>query len=272
MMRQAVLLCIVVLCCISATQSWMLSKPTTTHIVRRSTPIPPSYHLSTLARVRTSLCMQDDSTEGDSSSEGNEVQPSEANTFTEEDVTSAEIRRMLRRIDEIRAEIDQAKKEISSEEQSIEVLNKEYGPQIERIKKEFARMKERSYEEAIDMSKQAKVAALKDILPITDNFYRAKSIYDPLQNENEEKIYGVYNDIFESVLKVIEEFGIQKIESLGKRFDYNTMEAIVTQPSLEYAKDIVCKEYQIGYVMGDKCVRPAMVVVSLGPGPPVKAE
>ena len=41
----------------------------------------------------------------------------------------------------------------------------------------------------------------------------------------------------------------------------------MTQPSTEYAKDIVCMEYQVGYRLGDKSVRPAMVVVSLGPGP-----
>ena len=41
----------------------------------------------------------------------------------------------------------------------------------------------------------------------------------------------------------------------------------MTVPSNEYAKDIVCTEYQVGYRMGDKCVRPSMVVVSLGPGP-----
>ena len=58
-----------------------------------------------------------------------------------------------------------------------------------------------------------------------------------------------------------------RVVSLGQPFDFNLMEAIMTVPSNEYAKDIVCTEYQVGYRMGDKCVRPSMVVVSLGPGP-----
>ena len=60
---------------------------------------------------------------------------------------------------------------------------------------------------------------------------------------------------------------MSKVESIGQPFDFNFMEAIMTSPSTEYKADIVCTEYQVGYKIGDKCIRPAMVVVSTGPGP-----
>lgn len=66
---------------------------------------------------------------------------------------------------------------------------------------------------------------------------------------------------------MISDFGVTRVESVGKPFDFNFMEAIMTAPSTEYSPDIVCTEYQVGYKMGEKCIRPAMVVVSLGPGP-----
>ena len=39
----------------------------------------------------------------------------------------------------------------------------------------------------------------------------------------------------------------------------------MTSPSPDYPKDTVCTEYASGYKMGEKCIRPAMVVVSTGP-------
>ena len=68
-------------------------------------------------------------------------------------------------------------------------------------------------------------------------------------------------------MNVIEDFGVRRVKSVGEPFDFNFMEAIMTAPSTEYKADIVCTEYQIGYKLGEKCIRPAMVVVSTGPGP-----
>lgn len=77
----------------------------------------------------------------------------------------------------------------------------------------------------------------------------------------------IYDNIFNEFSKVIEDFGVVRVQSVGQPFDFNFMEAIMTAPSMEYSADKVCIEYQVGYRMGDKCIRPAMVVVSTGPGP-----
>ena len=89
----------------------------------------------------------------------------------------------------------------------------------------------------------------------------------PTATDNEAKILKAYDDIFEQFQKVIEDFGVTRVVSLGQPFDFNFMEAIMTAPSTEYVADIVCTEYQVGYKMGERCIRPAMVVVSTGPGP-----
>ena len=52
----------------------------------------------------------------------------------------------------------------------INKLDEQYGSEISRIQKEFARMKERSYEEATEISNKAKIDALKQILPIADGY------------------------------------------------------------------------------------------------------
>ena len=86
-------------------------------------------------------------------------------------------------------------------------------------------------------------------------------------SEGESAILQVYKNIFSQFDSVLADFGAEKVVSVGQLFDFNLMEAIMVTPSTEYAKDIVCMEYQIGYKLGDRCIRPAMVTVSAGPGP-----
>jgi len=183
------------------------------------------------------------------------------------EITSKEIVRLLKKIEDVQSDINTIKTEIQQEESLLAKLDEEYGSEITRIKKEFARMKERSFEEATEISNQAKVGALKEVLPITDNYFRAKSVFEPLTTDDEKFVAKTYDDVFSAFSKVIEEFGVTRVVSIGQPFDFNFMEAIMTQPSTEYPADIVCVEYQVGYKIGDKCIRPSMVVVSAGPGP-----
>ena len=181
--------------------------------------------------------------------------------------SSKEAASLQKKIDDLKSQLGAVRESRAAEESQLAVLEKEFGGEIARIKKEFARMKERAWEEASEIDNKAKTDALKEVLPITDNYPRAKSLFVPTQTDREASILAAYDDVFKSFSAVIEGFGVSRVKSVGEPFDYNMMEAIMTAPSTEFAKDIVCTEYQIGYRIGDKCVRPAMVVVSTGPGP-----
>lgn len=185
--------------------------------------------------------------------------------FSESDVMSHKsIKRLLENLETLNNEIGQSIETREKDEEELKKLDDEYGSEIARVKKEFARMKERSFEEAKAESDKAKVDALKEILPVTDNYLRARPLFENTESDQEAKILATYDEIFDDVNTVLEEFGVTKIASLGEPFDFNFMEAIMTAPSTEYEKDIVCQEYQVGYKMGEKCIRPSMVVVSTG--------
>eukprot|EP00607_Mallomonas_marina_P009582 CAMPEP_0182417480 /NCGR_PEP_ID=MMETSP1167-20130531/1968_1 /TAXON_ID=2988 /ORGANISM="Mallomonas Sp, Strain CCMP3275" /LENGTH=199 /DNA_ID=CAMNT_0024591095 /DNA_START=171 /DNA_END=770 /DNA_ORIENTATION=+ len=185
-----------------------------------------------------------------------------------EELESPEINRLKKQIQELKSTIEEIRVQRADDEKMIAQLDKEYGDEIARIKKEFNRMKERAREEIQQVSNNAKVDAIKDILTVPDNYFRAKAVFDPMANSEHEKfIMSTYEDIFNSLQMVLEEFGLTKIDSLGQPFDFRFMEAIMTEPSTEYAKDLVTKEFQVGYRMGEQSIRPSMVVVSTGPGP-----
>jgi len=185
----------------------------------------------------------------------------------DKDTLAKNVENLEKKAADLKAQVDTVKAQRALEETQLQSLEKEFGGEIARIKKEFARMKERAWEEASEIDNKAKIDALKEVLPITDNYARAKSLFVPSQTDKEGAILAAYDDVFRSFTAVIEGFGVTAVKSVGQPFDYRYMEAIMTAPSSEYAKDLVCTEYQIGYRMGEKCVRPAMVVVSMGPGP-----
>lgn len=183
------------------------------------------------------------------------------------EISSPKIAKFERQIVELEKSIEEVRAQKLQHEATLQSLDREYGGEIERVKREFARIKERAIEESRELTIKAKVDAVKEILPITDNYLRAKQVFQPLQSENEKVILDSYDTIFGKLEEILEEFGAKRVVSVGQPFDFNFMEAIMQAPSTEYASDIVTTEYQIGYRMGDKLIRPAIVVVSTGPGP-----
>lgn len=170
-------------------------------------------------------------------------------------------------ITRIRSDLESTERDLSDEQATLDQLEQEYGPEIARVKKEFARMKERSYEESAAAVKKARVEAIREILPLTDNYLRAKKVFEPLDTSEVQQIGAAYDHLFGKFSSILRDFGVERVESLGQPFDVKFMDAIMTSPSSDYAEGFVCNEYQVGYRMGDSCVRPAMVAVSLGPGP-----
>lgn len=176
---------------------------------------------------------------------------------------SSEIRRLRTKLQDTYDEIAKLQEDNESEKASLKKLDDEFGSEIVRIKKEFARMKERAIEESESLVSSAIAEALKDVLPLSDNYFRAKKAYEPFQTDNEKKIFDAYATIFSDFNELVQSYGLTKMECVGQKFDANFMEAVVAQPS-EYPPDIVCAEFQIGYKIGEKLVRPAVVAVSTG--------
>ena len=80
----------------------------------------------------------------------------EAVMFEDQEVTSKEIERLRKKSEELVASIATVKEQRAEEEKLLEQLEAEFGGEISRIKKEFARMKERAIEESVEISNTAK--------------------------------------------------------------------------------------------------------------------
>jgi molecular chaperone GrpE len=137
----------------------------------------------------------------------------------------------------------------------------EWGPQLERLKKEYTQIQERSSLESRAASTSATIAVIKSLLPIADNFGRALLSLNPVTDEGK-RVKGRYQEAFSSLEDVIKSFGVETIETVGLEFDYTCHDAIMKQPDTGFEEGFVCQEFQRGYKMGETLIRAAIVGVS----------
>ena len=103
--------------------------------------------------------------------------------------------------------------------------------------------------------------ALK-LMPVIDNFDRAAE-HVP-EAVSKDPWYAGVEGIRKQFADLLGELGIERIESVGEAFDPNRHEAVSHESSDEYDEDVVSKELEAGYTLGDSVIRPAKVIVSKG--------
>jgi molecular chaperone GrpE len=149
-------------------------------------------------------------------------------------------------------------------EERVESLKKEAAENHDRMLRvaaEFENYKKRAAREMNDFRKFANENFVKAMLPVIDNLDRAIESSSDDKNANTSVVEGV-NMTLKEILKVFEEFSVKPFESLGKTFDPSLHQAVMQQEAETYPENTVLKELQKGYMIHDRLLRPAMVVVS----------
>ena len=142
-----------------------------------------------------------------------------------------------------------------------------------RVSAEFENFKKRTRREVDDFRKYANEALIKELLNVVDNLERAMESSIEAK-ENNQLLEGVDLTIKE-ILKIFEKFNVKPIEALEKEFDPAVHQAVLQEPSEAYPDNTVIREFQRGYTIHERLLRPAMVVVSKaaeGPGDAEQAD
>ena len=130
-----------------------------------------------------------------------------------------------------------------------------------RLSADFENYKKRSQREMTEFRKFANEALIKELLTVVDNLERAIASSPADTAEGDCMLEGVDLTLKE-ILKVFEKFNVKPVEADGKPFDPNFHQAVMQEESEEHPENNVLKELQKGYLLHDRLIRPAMVVVS----------
>lgn len=154
--------------------------------------------------------------------------------------------------------------------QTAESRAEENYERLLRVIADFENYKKRMEREMNDYRKFANESLIKEILPIMDNLERALQI----QYEKDGDAFDGMHKGVEMTLKGLRDslrkFGLVPVESVEKPFDPNLHHAVSQEESEKYPENTVTQELQKGYLLGDRLLRPPMVVVSKRPDDQVK--
>jgi molecular chaperone GrpE len=102
---------------------------------------------------------------------------------------------------------------------------------------------------------------IKELLPVIDNLERALISAEEPSAEKQGIKEGVELTLRE-ILRVLDRFGVQAIESLNQPFDPTYHQAMMQEPRNDVPANTVISELQKGYTIHERLLRPSMVVVS----------
>ena len=126
---------------------------------------------------------------------------------------------------------------------------------------DFDNYKKRAARDREDVYRYAESDILKDILPVVDNLSLA---LDHAKDKDDEFVKGV-KLVYDGLLKALADHGAKPMDDLvGKELDPNFHEAIATLPHAEIEEGKITNIVKTGWLLNDKLLRAAQVVVSAG--------
>jgi len=177
------------------------------------------------------------------------------------DTTNAEEAEKPVPVIDLDAEIDSAATEPEAGDERLaasEQQAQEYYERLLRLTAEFDNYKKRMTREKADFMRYANENLVKDLLESVDNLERALS--HEAENGSEGLAEGLRLTL-KMLLETLARHGVKPVEAIGQPFDPNFHEA-VSQTGVDHVdNNHVIEEYQRGYLLHDRLLRPAMVLV-----------
>lgn len=137
--------------------------------------------------------------------------------------------------------------------EAVEDEKHDYLEDLKRVQAEFDNYRKRMVREQTAMAQRASARLVERLLPVLDNFERAIA-----HGEGGSGVELVYKDL----LKTLGDEGLVEIPSEGQPFDPTRHEAVDSIDDPDASEPVVRTVYRRGYLLKDRVLRPAMVVVA----------
>ena len=184
---------------------------------------------------------------------------------SKQDLTTENNELSSQKIEELNTE--ELKNSISNNDARLEQLEKEHETlknQYVRISADFDNFRKRQSRDQDDLKIQLVSKTLTAILPIVDNFERARQQLKP-ESEEAQALHRSYQGLYKQLVEVLKQQGVSPMRVVGQQFDPSLHEAVLREPSEEFEEDFIIEELQRGYHLEGKVLRHALVKVSMGP-------
>jgi len=154
-----------------------------------------------------------------------------------------------------------------TDQEQIEQLQQELGQinaRLLRVSADYQNFIRRAELNLVDAREQQTLTIAKALVPVFDHFDRAMTV-DSDKATVTSLLEGV-RIVRDELLRTLERFGIERLDvKIGEEFDPNRHQALMRQASDDVAVNHVVEQLQPGYLLAEKVLRAAQVIVATEP-------
>ncbi|WP_238458015.1 nucleotide exchange factor GrpE [Alkalihalobacterium alkalinitrilicum] len=157
---------------------------------------------------------------------------------------------------EVTEELSEEQQKINELEQQVSDLNS----RLLRTHADFDNFRRRTKEEKEAAAKYRAQSLVEELLSVLDNFERALAV-EPTNDETKTLLQGM-EMVHRQLQDAMQKEGVEVIEAVGQTFDPHLHQAVMQVDSDEHEPNTVIEEFQKGYKLKDRVIRPSMVKVN----------
>jgi molecular chaperone GrpE len=160
-------------------------------------------------------------------------------------------------------EEQKAKNELEELRRQLEDLQKEkdelFG-KLQRVSADYINYQKRVSKQTDDTIAYEKEKVIKTLLPALDNFEH--TLQNAQSAESTDVLVEGIRIIYDQILDILKSHGVERIEALGVKFDPALHEAVSQKVESEKQDSVVLEEFQKGYKLNGRVLRPSRVIVN----------
>jgi len=140
------------------------------------------------------------------------------------------------------------------------VLFKKLLEKLQRLSADYSNFQKRVPKQIADTLAYEHEKVIRTLLPALDNF--ELTLKNAESAENAEAIIKGVKIIYDQMLDILKSHGAEQIKALGEKFDPVMHQAMLHQARPEQGENVVLEEFQRGYKLNGRVIRPSRVVIN----------
>ena len=161
------------------------------------------------------------------------------------------------------AQAEAGKNELEELRAAVEALQKEkdelFG-KLQRVSADYANFQKRVPKQIADTVCYERERMVKTLLPALDNF--ELTLKNASSVENVSVLIEGIRIIYTQLLDILKSHNLEQIEALGQEFDPAMHDAVTQQANPQKQDGVVLEEFQKGYRLNGRVIRPSRVVIN----------
>jgi len=156
-----------------------------------------------------------------------------------------------------------AVKQLQEQIANLECENQELLKKLQRVSADYANFQKRAPKQISDTIAYEKEKLIKSLLPAIDNFEH--TIAKGHSTQTTDALLKGVRIVYDQLLDILNSAGVEQIHAMGECFNPSLHQAILRKNVAESRDNEVLEEFQTGYKLNGRVIRPSQVIVGHWP-------